>query len=88
MLNLRTVNIYDTMVFLLIVDIYSVPQSSTPSLVLPTQLPSMKLGDKTMMVLEIDEYSCSGPFYSAPALEEPRWGLDANNSLLFHHNKK
>ena len=57
MLNLRTVNIYDKMVFLLIVDIYSVPQSSTPSLVLPTQLPSMKLGDKTMMVLEIDEYS-------------------------------
>ena len=50
-------------------DIYSVTKSSTPSLVLPTQLPSMKLGDKTMMVLEIDEYCCPGPFYSAPALE-------------------
>ena len=52
----------------LIMDIYSVTKSSTPSLVLPTQLPSMKLGDKTMMVLEIDEYCCPGPFYSASAL--------------------
>ena len=56
-----TVNIYDKMV-LFIMDIYSVTKSSTPSLVLPTQLPSMKLGDKTMMVLEIDEYCCPGPF--------------------------